>query len=123
MMKFKVICTFLSMMSLLLNIPTASALSSSTSVYLEAKIFDVILPTCKSLFPHKKLVYSSRLQRWKAAHKKAISKGEEDMINLATMLGQSETLFTQKKVEAASNNFQQSGVDEKTLACEKIEAL
>lgn len=103
--------------------PIVSAQTSTSSIYLQAKVFDVILPTCKSMFPHKKMTYSSHLQRWKSQYKKAINKAEEDMINLATMLGQSEALLTKQKVESARAAFQQSSIDEKTIACAKIEAL
>ena len=115
---FSIVC-----LSVLMYVSAANAYTSTKSLYLQAEIFDLILADCKSLFPHKKLLYSSRLQRWKSDNVKAINKGRADMLNLATMLGQSESDLRQQKVAAALEQFQHASLQLKTQSCQKIERL
>lgn len=111
------------MMTLLFWLMPAQGQSVYTSQYIQAEIYDALMPSCKLLFPQKKMLYSSRLQSWKTTHGKAISKGREDMINLATMLGQSEQQLTQQKVYGAQQQFQRGDNSEKAGFCHEIEQL
>ncbi|NRB40726.1 MAG: hypothetical protein HRU20_20030 [Pseudomonadales bacterium] len=113
----------LSLCVLFISALAVNAQSVDTSTYIEAKMHDAIVPACKKLFPHKKMLYSARLQSWKTAHEQSINRGREDMRNLAVMLGQPQSVLTQQKVRSAKQSFEKSSIEQQSQICAEIEAL
>ena len=112
--------TFLGLV--LLGLPAYSQ-TMATSLYLQAEVYETLLPHCKQLLPQKKLLLSSHLQSWKADNRKDINKGREDMINLATMLGKPVSFMTQQKVDRAMQQWKQADQHEKQATCLEMESL